>query len=282
MAGGPLLVAIAVLMAAAALWELAGTRGEEVGRALSAAAAAMSGGRLRSLAGAALWLRIPERLERAGLHGRISIGAVFAGKLAGALLGAVLGVITAPAAPERLALAVMLALPAAGFLAPEALLERAARRRSARLRAALPDALDLLAVGAAAGRSPRRVLGEISRAAAPGEPLAAELAVAVSEIECGSPQREAIDRLRNRVPDAGLGALAAALERSRRFGSPLAEQLHQQASDLRRDARRRIEERAARAAPKIQLVVALVLVPSVLLMILAGLIANSGALFGAL
>jgi hypothetical protein len=36
--------------------------------------------------------------------------------------------------------------------------------------------------------------------------------------------------------------------------------------------------RAARAAPKIQLVVALVLVPSVLLMIAAGLIANADVL----
>jgi tight adherence protein C len=43
---------------------------------------------------------------------------------------------------------------------------------------------------------------------------------------------------------------------------------------------RRIEERAARAAPKIQLVVALVLVPSVLLMIGAALIAHADALLG--
>ncbi len=282
MRGGGILIAIAVLLGAAGLWELAGSRGEEVGKALRSTASSVSGGRLRTLAEAALWLRIGERLERAGLAGRVSIGAVFAGKLGGAALGAVLGVIAAPAAPGRLGIVVMLALPAAGFLAPEALLERAARRRAGRLRAALPDALDLLAVGTAAGRSPQRVLGEISSAATPGEPLAAELAVAVTEIECGTPQRDAIARLRDRVPGAGLGALASALERSRLFGSPLAEQLHEQASSLRRDARRRIEERAARAAPKIQLVVALVLVPSVLLMIVAGLVANSDALFGAL
>lgn len=280
--GGATLIAVAVLLAAAGVWELAGSRGEEVGRALRSTAESLSGGRLRTLAEAALWLRIPERLERAGLAERVTIGAVLAGKLGGAALGAMLGLLAAPAAPGRLGIVVMVALPAAGFVAPEALLERAARRRAARLRAALPDALDLLAVGTAAGRSPQRVLGEISSAATPGEPLAAELAVAVTEIECGTPQREAIARLRDRVPGAGLGALASALERSRRFGSPLAEQLHEQASSLRRDARRRIEEQAARAAPKIQLVVALVLVPSVLLMIVAGLVANSDALFGAL
>jgi tight adherence protein C len=278
---GPLLIAVAVLLAAAGLWEFAGSRGEEARRLFWSGAASLTGGRLRSMAGAALWLRIPERIERAGLASRVSIGAVLAGKLGGAALGAIFGVIAAPAAPGRLGVVVMLALPAAGFVAPEALLERAARRWAARLRAALPDALDLLAVGTAAGRSPQRVLGEISSAATPGEPLAAELAVAVADIECGTPQRDAIARLRDRVPGAGLGALAAALERSRRFGSPLADQLHEQATSMRRDARRRIEERAARAAPKIQLVVALVLVPSVLLVIVAGLVANSDALFGA-
>lgn len=279
--GTGLLIAIAVLLTAGAVWELAGSRGEEVSRAFWSGAASLSGRRLRTLAEAALWLRIPERIERAGLKNRISIGAVLAGKLGGAALGAMCGAVAAPAAPGRLGFVVMLALPAAGFVAPEALLERAARRRAARLRSALPDALDLLAVGTAAGRSPQRVLGEISSAATPGEPLAAELAVAVADIECGMPQRDAIARLRDRVPGAGLGALAAALERSRRFGSPLADQLHDQAASMRRDARRRIEERAARAAPKIQLVVALVLVPSVLLVIVAGLVANSDALFGA-
>jgi tight adherence protein C len=128
------------------------------------------------------------------------------------------------------------------------------------------------------------VLAEISGSAR--GPLAAELAIAVAEIECGAPQRSAIAALRERNPTGGglgacLGALAAALERSGRFGSPLADQLHGQAMSLRRDARRRIEERAARAAPKIQLVVALVLVPSVLLMMLAALIAHADALLGA-
>ena len=47
---------------------------------------------------------------------------------------------------------------------------------------------------------------------------------------------------------------------------------------MRRTERRRITEGAAKSAPKIQLVVALVLVPSVLLMIAAGLLANLGSM----
>jgi tight adherence protein C len=274
------LVAAAVLLGAAALWEFAGSKGEEVARSMRSLAATLSGGQVRTLAGAALWLRIPHRLRRAGMAERVPVAAVLAGKLGGVAVGALLAALASPALPARLAILLTLGLPAAGFVAPEALLERAARRRRARISLALPDALDLLAVGTAAGRSPATVLGEISSGAR--GPLAVELAVAVAEIECGGPQREAIAAVRERVPGAELGALASALERSRRYGSPLAQQLHEQATSLRRQTRRRIEEHAARAAPKIQLVVALVLVPSVLLMILAALVAHSDALLGAL
>jgi tight adherence protein C len=113
-------------------------------------------------------------------------------------------------------------------------------------------------------------------------PLATELAITVAELDTGTPITAALARLRSRTRAPELGALGAALDRSRRYGSPLADQLHVQAGALRREERRRVEERAARAAPKIQLVVALVLVPSALLAIAAALVAHSDALFGAL
>ncbi len=274
----PVLVAMAVVLGAAGLWELAGTRGDDFARTLRGLASRVSGGRLRTLTGAALWLQLPQRLERAGLAGRVPPSAVLAGKAGGVAAGMLLAAVASPALPTRLAVVVVALLPAAGFVAPEALLDRAARRRRARIEAMLPDALDLLAVGTAAGRSPAVVLGEIAGGVKGS--LADELALAVAEIQCGVPQRDAIASLRRRVPGSGLGAMASALERSRRYGSPIADQLHDQAAVLRRQRRRRIEERAARAAPKIQLVVALVLVPSVLLMVAAALVAHSDALLG--
>jgi tight adherence protein C len=275
---GAALASLAVLLGFAGAWELAGSRGQELRGAARRVVVALSGGRARSLAEVALPLGIPARLSRAGLADRIPIAAILAAKAACAVLGAGLAAIAAPAAPGRLELLVAIALPASGFVAPDALLEREARRRRARLVLALPDALDLLAVGAEAGRGPGAVLGEI--AAGTTGPLARELSVAAVEIECGSSQLEALEGLRERIPGGEVASLAAALERSSRYGSPLADQLRAQATALRRDHRRRIEEQAARAAPKIQLVVALVLVPSVLLMIAAALIANSDVLLG--
>jgi tight adherence protein C len=127
-------------------------------------------------------------------------------------------------------------------------------------------------VGAASGRNPAAGFAELSQAEGP---LADELRMTVAELSCGRPLAEALRSLRARVPGGEVAGLCAAIERSRRYGSPLAGQLRRQSSALRRDQRRAVEERAA---PKIQLVVALVLVPSVLLMIAAALIANADVL----
>jgi len=267
--GAGALAALAVLLGFAAGRELAGTWSGSPARVLPFGLAGRT-------ARAALRLGLPERLRRAGLEQRLPLGAVLLAKLTGAACGALAALAAAPAAPGRTGLLVAVAMPVAGFLVPDALLEREARRRRRRLVAALPDTLDLLAVSAASGRGPAAGLEQLARA---GEgPLAEELRVTVAELSCGASLGTALGSLRERVPGAEIATLVATIERSRRFGSPLADQLRRQAGALRRDSRRAVEERAARAAPKIQLVVALVLVPSVLLMIAAALIANAGTL----
>jgi tight adherence protein C len=270
MSAAALLAAIAALLACAALRELLAGRQGGAGDPLTRLARGRP-------AAAALRLGLPARLARAGLAPRLPLAAVLLAKLAGAATGGLAAWAAAPAATGRISLLLAAGLPAAGFLVPDALLEREARRRRRRLLGALPDALDLLAVGAASGRGAAAGFAEIAR----GEgPLADELRATAAELSCGLPLSAALRSLRARVPGSELATLCASIERSRRFGSPLAEQLHRQAGALRRERRRAVEERAARAAPKIQLVVALVLVPSVLLMIAAGLIANAGTLLG--
>jgi tight adherence protein C len=216
-------------------------------------------------------LRLSARLARAGLADRVSIASVLGAKGGGALAGGLWALVIVPDAPGRIGWIVAAALPAAGFLGPDAWLERRAGRRLRALRSMLPDALDLLAVGTAAGRSPLAGLTELGA----GEgPLARELAMLSAETSCGLAQSEALEALRRRAPVREVAAMCGIIERSRRYGSPLADQLREQATALRGVQRRRIEEQAARAAPKIQLAVALLLVPSVLLMIAAGLLAN--------
>jgi tight adherence protein C len=270
MTGAAILALVAVLLGVAgALEAVRGRLGERESRGLGRI---LGGGQHEPPLGVlAARLGLPDRLARAGVADRLSVAGLLAAKLIGAFAGLCLATVAAPAAPGRLSAIVLAGLPAAGFLGPDVLLERRARQRLQALRGGLPGALDLLAVGASAGRSPLTGMREL----ASGEgPLARELAVLSAETSCGAPQRVALAGLRRRVPMGEVAAMCGVIERSRRFGSPLAEQLQEQASSLRAAQRRRIEEQAARAAPKIQLAVALLLVPSVLLMIAAGLLAN--------
>ena len=83
----------------------------------------------------------------------------------------------------------------------------------------------------------------------------------------GFPRAQALERLARRCPLDGVAALVAAIGRSERHGAPLAPALHALAADARAQRAQRVRERAARAAPKIQLVVALLLVPAVMLLV---------------
>ena len=223
------------------------------------------------LAPLAVRLQLAPRLARAAAPPWLTVPVLMWLKAAGSAAALLVVPVAAPVAPGRLSLIVAFGLPLAGFFVPDALLERRARARGRALRGSLPNALDLLATAAAAGRAPLSGLEEISRG---DGALARELSMLVAETSCGAPQRDAFDALRRRVPAPELAAMCGVIERSRRYGSPLADQLLEQASSLRSSQRRRIAESAAKAAPKIQLAVALLLVPSVLLMIAAGLLSH--------
>ena len=137
------------------------------------------------------------------------------------------------------------------------------------MRRDLPALLDLLRVSIEAGLAPVAALAAVG-ARARG-PLAAEWRRVGREVALGVPIGEAIERLERRLPLPEVAALGGALRRAHRHGAPLGETLAAQAREARLAHRRRIEEEAAKAGPKIQLVVALLLVPSVLLLVAAAL-----------
>jgi tight adherence protein C len=228
---------------------------------------------------AAISLGLPGRLRRAGKDGTVSARSVLVAKALAGGAGLMLGLMISPLAPGRLGPAVLAGFALAGFFTPDLLLERAARARHRRMIVSLPDALDLLAVSVATGKSLGAAFVELGSSAR--GPLAEELAATGEDMAWGSGQAAALEGLRNRVAGKEIASLCATLERSRKLGSPLADQMRRQSAGLRQDQRRAIEEEAARAAPKIQLVIALVLVPSVLLLIVAALVANADKLLGA-
>jgi tight adherence protein C len=208
------------------------------------------------------------RIQAAGLDAApAELNAIKGGA---AISGGLLVLPLALAAPGRLGPALAIAAPAAAFLTPDAWLARRARRRAAVLTLEVADVLDLLRVAIAAGLPPTRALAEVGRRRA--GTLGHELATTAGRIDVGVPRAEAYARLRARCPIPAITAVARALERADRQGAPLAPLLAALAVDARAQRALALQERAAKAAPKIQLVVALVLVPAVMLLIAGALI----------
>ncbi len=212
-----------------------------------------------------------------GLAGRVAaagldrpVGEVVALQSGMALTAWLAALPLATAAPGRLAILIFLGAPVAGYLIPEYGLRRRARRRARVMEHELPDVLDLLRVAIAAGLAPRRALAEVGRRH-PGE-LARELNRAAARAAMGEPIELALDGLEARCPAAGVPPLVAALRRAERHGAPLTGTLAALAAQARSRRAVRRTELAARAAPKIQLVVALLLVPAVLLLVAAAIV----------
>lgn len=199
-----------------------------------------------------------------------------AARIAAALLVPAASMPLVAALPARSAPLILAAGLGLGLTLPDLIAARLAARRRECIVEQLADAIDVLAIGVGGGRSVRALLSDLQRAGS--GPLARELAITVAELDSGAGLEAALAGLRRRVPAPEIAALTLAVERSSRLGSPLVEELHRQSLALREQAGRRVEERAARAAPKIQLVIALVLVPSVLLLVAAALAANADRL----
>ena len=262
-----LLGGLAAALAFAGVGLLVESRGRERASPLLRRLLVVAGGRVHPAAPRDLEARIAAAGRPAGLGTR----ELMAAKLAASGVAAVAAVVLAGAGPARLAVFVLLAGPVAGFLAPDLWLARRAARRATRIRHELPALLDLLRVTVESGSS----LGEALRAvgARTHGPLAAEWRAVGREVALGVPLERALAALGERAPLPEVQALNGALDRARRHGTPLADTLSAQARDARFALARHAREEAARAGPKIQLVVALLLVPSVLLLVAAALLA---------
>ena len=231
---------------------------------------------LRILASAGRVLRPPGapadllgRIEAAGRPAGLGVREVMAAKVAAALMGGALVAPLTAVAPGRLGLVIAPAAPVAGFLAPDLWLGRLAADRARRVRRELPALLDILRVTIEAGGSLAAALRAVGERA--DGPLGREWVAVSDEVALGVPLNRALDELGVRLPQPEIRALVAALQRAARHGAPLADTLAGPARAARCARARRIRDDAARAGPKLQLVVALLLVPSVLLLVAAAL-----------
>jgi tight adherence protein C len=174
----------------------------------------------------------------------------------------------------------LLTLSVYGWIGIDIYLSGAARRRQREIDRALPDFLDVVAVSVSAGVAFRPALRRVAESL--GGAMGEEAITALRQMELGASRREAFLALRERNQSQFVAQFVTALLQAEELGVPLAESLVAISREMRAEAYQRGRREAARAAPRVSLIVSMLIVPAALLLILAALFIGSDAAIGEL
>ena len=159
-----------------------------------------------------------------------------------------------------------LILAALGWIAPEYIVSAKARTRREHIRAAMPDALDLLAVSVEAGLGFDASISKITEHME--GPLSDEFALTLGEMRVGEGRADALKKLEQRVGAPELSSFVRAIIQADQLGISLGRILRVQATDTRNRRQAAAEERAMKAPIKMLFPTVLFIFPSMFIVIL--------------
>jgi tight adherence protein C len=153
-----------------------------------------------------------------------------------------------------------------GFYLPQIMLTSRITRRQKDVRKAMPDALDLLTICVEAGLGFDAAMSKVA------EKWETELSIAFSrvirEIQLGKLRREALKDMSDRLGIAEMTSFVAAIIQSEQLGVSLGKVLRIQSDQMRIKRRQRAEEESRKAPIKMIIPMALLIFPSILIIIL--------------
>jgi tight adherence protein C len=209
---------------------------------------------------------IGARLISAGLAARISTSQFLAIKSGVALLGAVVAIGLGVALSPVAGVVLVPVFAAVGFFAPESFLTFKIRARRERIRAELPDALDLLAVSVEAGLGLDGAITKLTEHM--DGSLVEEFALTLSEMRIGEARQDALKKMAERVPAPELAAFVRSVIQAEQLGISLGRILRVQAADSRLRRQAAAEEKAMKAPIKMLFPTALFIFPAMFIVVL--------------
>ena len=221
---------------------------------------------------------VSARLLAAGLGRKISPTTFLAFKSALALGGLVLGALFggAAAGPGGVLFAAI-ALAGIGFIAPDFVVSGKARSRKDRIRAELPDALDLMAVSVEAGMGFDGAISKLTEHM--HGPLADEFALTLGEIRIGESRQDALKKMADRTSTPELSSFVRSIIQADQLGISLGRILRVQATDSRLKRQAAAEEKAMKAPIKMLFPTVLFIFPAMFLVILGPAFLNLSKIF---
>ena len=153
-----------------------------------------------------------------------------------------------------------------GFFVPHLMLTSRITARQKEIRKAMPDALDLLTICVEAGLGFDAALSKVS------EKWENELSLAftraIREVQLGKPRRDALKDMSDRLGIPEMTSFVAAIIQSESLGVSMAKVLRIQADQMRLKRRQHAEEEAHKAPVKMIIPMALLIFPSIMIIIL--------------
>jgi tight adherence protein C len=217
------------------------------------------------------------RLLGAGLGRRISPAGFLAAKGLLAGFGALVGVVFSSMAGSATGLLFTVGLAAVGFFAPDYFVSLKARTRREKIRADLPDALDLLAVSVEAGLGFDAAIAKITEHME--GPLADEFGLTLGEMRIGESRQDGLKRMADRVDTPELSSFTRAIIQADQLGTSLGRILRVQAADSRLRRQAAAEEKAMKAPIKMLFPTVLFIFPAIFLVILGPAFMNIEKVF---
>ena len=154
----------------------------------------------------------------------------------------------------------------AGFFLPHLMLTSRITRRQKEIRKAMPDALDLLTICVEAGLGFDAAMSKVS------EKWENELSLAfarvIREVQLGKVRRDALKDMSDRLGIPEMTSFVAAIIQSEQLGVSMAKVLRIQSDQMRVKRRQRAEEEAHKAPVKMIIPMALLIFPSIMIIIL--------------
>ncbi|HLY95250.1 MAG TPA: type II secretion system F family protein [Gaiellaceae bacterium] len=210
---------------------------------------------------------IGHRLIAAGLSGRVSATQFLALKAGFALAGVFLAVLFGIAGTAVLGIVLAPLLAAIGFVLPDTMLSVRTRERRERIRAELPDTLDLLAVSVEAGLGLDGAIAKLTEHMSGA--LVDEFSLTLGEMRIGERRHDALKKMAERVPAPEVASFVRSVVQADQLGISLGRILRVQAADSRLRRQSAAEEKAMKAPIKMLFPTAIFIFPSMFLVILA-------------
>ncbi|WP_044874912.1 type II secretion system F family protein [Pseudomonas sp. LFM046] len=225
-------------------------------------------------------------LMHAGYRSNSAVQMYWAIRLLFPLLTLGVAVLAMPFLPKisvTVGLLIASAAVGVGWLAPALHVEKRKEARINRLRAAFPDALDLMVVCVESGLALPQAIERVADEMAVSQvELAEELALVNAEIRAGIPSTKALKHLAERTGLDDLQGLVSLLSQSIRFGTSVADTLRVYAEEFRDRRTQAAEERAAKIGTKLVFPLIFCLWPSFFLVAIGPVIVGVLKAFGKL